>query len=412
MNQGSDVPKPLQYESLPAEPDQTKWTVMVFMGADNVAGTAPLKSFAKADLDEMAQVGSGGQLNIFVQVHGLGNGPMRGKIAEGSELAPVPADQKATAGGMALEHFIASSIEASGHDPQNDQHHTMLVLWGHAYDFAIDRKQRPDGTIDALDFADLSDVLRRLQQRYRASGAKLDILAFDACDVATVELAYQLEPFAKYLLGSQTGVPLPGWPYDRILERLRTPIGRGMSPAEFGSYVVRRYCESYPSARPVSLSLLDLECVSDLFDRTEELATALNDTMRSADGRDWLAYLFHESGTAPGRPFVDLADLCLTLLRQSGDAKVASSAEAVGDLLISPRPPLAGMSAEGKGRPFVVENGRNAGFAARLNGVSIYAPHLATRRDFEAVRPLYQSFTFAQRTKWSDVVHTLARLNY
>jgi hypothetical protein len=70
------------------------------------------------------------------------------------------------------------------------------------------------------------------------------------------------------------------------------------------------------------------------------------------------------------------------------------------------------MSAEGKGRPFVVENGRNAGFAARLNGVSIYAPHLATRRDFEAVRPLYQSFTFAQRTKWSDVVHTLARLNY
>ena len=126
-------------------------------------------------------------------------------------------------------------------------------------------------------------------------------------------------------------MPLPGWPYDRILERLRTPIGRGMSPAEFGSYVVRRYCESYPSARPVSLSLLDLECVSDLFDRTEELATALNDTMRSADGRDWLAYLFHESGTAPGRPFVDLADLCLTLLRQSGDAKVAGRAEEVTD---------------------------------------------------------------------------------
>ena len=162
----------------------------------------------------------------------------------------------------------------------------------------------------------------------------------------------------------------------------------------------------------MSLSLLDLSRVSDLFDRTEELATALGETLRTADGRDWLAYLFHESSTAPGRPYVDLADLCLTLVRQSGDAAVAASAGAVGDLLISPQPPLVGMSAEGTGRPFVVENGRNAGFAARLNGVSIYAPHLASRRDFESVRPLYQNFTFAQRTRWSEVVHTLARLSH
>ena len=40
---------------------------------------------------------------------------------------------------------------------------------------------------------------------YGAPQAKLDILAFDACDLATVEMACQLEPFAKYLLGSQIG---------------------------------------------------------------------------------------------------------------------------------------------------------------------------------------------------------------
>ena len=42
-------------------------------------------------------------------------------------------------------------------------------------------------------------------------------VAFDACDLATVEMACQLKPFAKYLLGSQIGIPLPGWPYDRVL---------------------------------------------------------------------------------------------------------------------------------------------------------------------------------------------------
>jgi hypothetical protein len=395
------------------EVNDWKWTVMVFMGADNPAGTAPLRPFAKADLDEMAIVGSGGGLEIFVQVHGLFDTPMRAHVArEGIRFDAVPVDQQDTAGGMALQHFIATSLNAAGHNPRNKHHYSMLVLWGHAYDFAIGRERRPDGTIDALDFAELSDVLHRLQEQFGAEDAKLDILGFDACDVATVELACQLEPFAKYLLGSQTGVPMPGWPYDRILARLRDPIGRMMIPAEFGTYIVRRFCESYTSERPVSLSLLDLSRVSDLFDRTEALANTLSGTLGSADFRDWLSYLFQASQTTSGKPYVDLADLCLMLTRQSGDPAIEERATDLGNLLISPQPPLAGMSEEGAGRPFVVENGRNAGFGARLNGVSIYAPHVALGLNFEAVRPLYQSFTFAQRTRWSDVVYTLARLRY
>jgi len=403
-----------EYKSVPeTAEDGTKWTVMVFMGADKVEGTASLREFAKSDLAEMAAVGSGGSLEIFVQVHGLADTPLRGRILHNeSTLSPVTANEADPRGGIALQHFIASSLAQAGHDPRNPKHYSMLVLWGHAYDFAIGRARRPDGTIDALDFAELSDVLHRLQRQFGAENAKLDILGFDACDVATVELACQLEPFAKYLVGSQVGVPLPGWPYDRVLDRLRHPYGRPMSPPEFGIYAVRRFCESYASDRPVSLSLLNLERIGDLFDRTERLADSLAVAMGSADAREWLGYLFHDSCTAPGRPFVDLADLCLTLVRQSSNTAIGESAQAVGDLLISPQPPLVGMSELSAGRPFVIENGRNAGFAARLNGVSIYAPNVSTERDYEAVRPLYQNFTFAQRTRWSEVVHSLARLNY
>ena len=75
----------------------------------------------------------------------------------------------------------------------------------------------------------------------------LDILGFDACDLSTVEMACQLQPFANYLLGSQIGIPIPGWPYDRILDRLQNPMG-SMRPSEFGSYIVRRFCESYAAS--------------------------------------------------------------------------------------------------------------------------------------------------------------------
>jgi hypothetical protein len=58
----------------------------------------------------------------------------------------------------------------------------------------------------------------------------------------------------------------------------------------------------------------------------------------------------------------------------------------------------------------VVEHGRNAGEAARLNGISLYAPHVTPGSDVAAHEKLYHKFVFAQNTAWSRLVHTLAGL--
>jgi hypothetical protein len=391
-----------------------KWTVMVFMGAGTIAGNVPLVAAAEADLKEMQFVGSGGALNIFVQIHqGGGIPPRRGRITENTQdgidgLELVPEEQSDPARGMALLNFIRWALEEAEH--ATDPRYLMLVLWGHAYDFAIGRTPTTEGTVDALDFAELSRVLERLQLEFRAPGAKLDILGFDACDLATVEMACQLEPFAKYLLGSQIGVPLPGWPYDRILDRIQNPHGGVMGPAELGSYIVRRFCESYSAeSRTVSLTLLDLNRAQELIVGTHVLALGLASVIGSTSERDWIAYLFADSQTAPGKPYVDVADLCLSLVRRCENPFVIEAATNLGNFLISPQPVRVGESEAGAGRPFVVEHGRNAGQTARLNGLSIYAPHVAPDRDFDAVRHLYQNFLFAQETQWSGLVHALAR---
>jgi len=396
--------------------DDRKWTVMVFMGADTIAGNASLIDAAEADLAEMRSVGSGCKLNIFVQVHrGQNTDPRRGQITSGmlpgiEALEPVSPDEADPARGHALESFILDALTKADYRAGAQNHHVMLVLWGHAYDFAIGREHTRGGTIDALDFAELSRVLENLQRRFGATGAKLDILGFDACDLATVEMAYQLQPFAKYLLGSQIGIPLPGWPYDRVLDRLRNPHGSVMGPAELGSYIVRRFCESYSAqSRTVSLTLLDLNRAQDLADVAQVLALTLATAISNPDARDQIAYLFSQSRTAPGRPYVDVADLCLSLVRSSGNAFVIEAARSLGDFLVSPQPVVVGESETGAGRPFIVEHGRNTGLTARLNGLSIYAPHVAPGRDFNAVRHLYENFTFAQETQWNGLVHALAR---
>jgi hypothetical protein len=397
--------------------DDRKWTVMVFMGADTIAGNASLIDFAAADLAEMRFVGSCDRLNIFVQVHrGIGVAPRRGRVTENmpegiDALEIVPPDEADPARGHALECFIRHALTRSGYNPVvNTNHHTMLVLWGHAYDFAIGRAHTRNGTIDALDFAELSRVLERLQTKYGGKSSKLDILGFDACDIATVEMACQLEPFAEYLLGSQIGIPLPGWPYDRILDRLRNPYGSIMGPAELGSYIVRRYSESYNAeSRTVSLTLLDLKRAQELADVTQALAMTLAAAIGNVDTRGRIAYLFSQSQTALGKPYVDLADLCLNLIRSRRNALVVEAARALGDFLISPQPVVVGQSETGEGRPFIVEHGRNTGQTARLNGLSIYAPHVAPGRDFDSVRHLYHNFSFAQETEWSGLVHALAK---
>jgi hypothetical protein len=184
-----------------------------------------------------------------------------------------------------------------------------------------------------------------------------------------------------------------------------------MGGAEFGSYVVRRFCESYSAeSGTASLTLLDLSRALELTAAADVLAQMLIEAIRDSNGRIRIGGLFSASQTAPGKPFVDVADLCLGLMRNSDDALVIEAARALGDLLISPRPEQAiGQSASGSGVPFVVEHGRNTANTARLNGISIYAPNVAPERDFESVRHLYNNFVFAQETQWGDLVHALAK---
>jgi hypothetical protein len=407
---------------VPVNPDDPRWTVMVFMGADTVDGEAPLLDAAWADISEMRRSMEKAKkvpdheapVSIFVQLH-TPNFVHCEHIGHPPETRDV--DPVGVTNGRALTEFIDESIAKAGHSPRD---HSMLVLWGHAYQFAIARA-KIGARQDALDFAELADVLRTRQDEHKESQQdlygqgqlpKVDIVGFDACDIATIEMAVQLYEFADYLLASQIEIPLPGWPYDRILDRLINPKGRRMGPAEFGTYVVRRFCEKYHAEdRKVSLTLLDLKRAREIYGYTEVLALALAVAIaQNPDEQRLVRELFLRSRTDEHKAFVDVADLCLSLLRYSSDQFVRDAAELLGDLLISPPPGDLGpeQSAVGARRPFIVEHGRNSARTARLHGVSLYAPSLAPTGQWEEASYWYRKFVFARETQWNDLVHALA----
>jgi hypothetical protein len=387
---------------------------MVFMGVDGLEGNKPLGSEADRDIAEMKKVGSRGRVNIFVQRHGK-DGARRFHIGKG-EWKVSPEESKVE-DGSALQAFMKWSLDLAH---RNDDY-TMLVLWGHSYRFSIGHTQTRAG-IDAIDFAELATVLKKVQQSRKAQGRpapRLDIVGFDACDVSSIEMSEQLQPYARYLLSSQIGIPLPGWPYDRILKRLRKPFGRLMGPAEFGSFVVRRFCEYYhaPEGRDsarnmtVSLTLLDLKRISEAAARVEVLALRLATAIRNDRHELESAIdIFRRSQTLDRKPFIDVAQLCLHLVRNSGDVLVRKAAQSVGNLLLSPPPSKTVMkSVAGARRAFVADHGRNSALTANLNGVNLYAPHVAPGHDWVSAKPFYEKFTFVQRTLWSTLVHALVQ---
>jgi Clostripain family len=250
---------------------------------------------------------------------------------------------------------------------------------------------------------------------------QFDIIAFDACDCSTLEMAHQLQPFARYLLASQIRMPLPGFPYHRVLAHLAARQGRLMGPAEFGRWAVRRFCEFYSVREEdrdtVSLTLLDLQQVEPIVQATDRLARVL--LARIVDATEDEAFvkgLFRLARTIdtadPGKqikPFVDVADLCLNLLLHCNSEEVRETARALGNLLLSPGPVPGGASEKGTGVPFIAEHGRNACTTGRLNGVNLYAPHVAgTNDEFREMNDRYGSFRFARDFAWSALVMAMA----
>ena len=397
---------------------EPKWIVMVFMGANNLPDEKDLTKEAETDINEMeaalaewkaAHPKSDSNVAVLVQVHGK-NRVYRQHINHG-DPEDVSVDEQDATDGVALGAFLKWATEKSERQKHD---RTMLVMWGHAYRFAIGHAA-VQGRPDAIDFAELSQTLRNMQERRPPeTDPKLDIVGFDACDLATAEIAAELAPFARYLVASQIGVPLPGWPYDKVLKRLCDPKGPMMTPAELGSFAVRQYCAFYfeqnPNpVKPVSLTLIDLQRMDEVRRAVDALAVEIALVLDDPEEQALLELLFLQSQIFPGKPFVDVADLCLNLAWHANSKAVCAAAAALGDILIRPADTSTRVRDDEPPRPAVIEHGRNAYSTARLHGLSLYAPHVQNPNEtWPEARRFYEKLAFAQTTLWSKLVHAFA----
>jgi len=98
--------------------------------------------------------------------------------------------------------------------------------------------------------------------------------------MATMEGYYQISPFAEYLVGSEKKEPDAGWPYEKIMGRLKD--GSANDPRTFAKAIVGDFVEAYRSGElpdqdfSVSMTALRTSEGSDFSIAFQGFADALN----------------------------------------------------------------------------------------------------------------------------------------
>ncbi len=319
-----------------------EWTVMVYINADN-----DLESAGIEDINEMEQVGSNSNMNIVVQIdRAEGYDASNGDWTDARRYYIVPDmdDKKINSklledlgevdmgDAKTLSNFVKFAIS---NFPAKKY---LLVIWNHGAGWkAADLKVNKGVSYDEqsgnnLDYWALKIALSNIKKYL---GRKLDIVAFDACLMGMVEVAYQIKDFAKIMIGSEQTEPGDGWPYEEILQRLAN--NPKMQPKQLAEDIVEAYVKSYEGGiqgwGKVTQAAIDLEKINELVKKIDDFSKVMLDTQ----SQSLLQLAKVKTRNYDDPDYYDLYGLIFNVFKLAKDKKIKDAAAAVLNALGTPK---------------------------------------------------------------------------
>jgi len=240
------------------------------------------------------------------------------------------------------------------------------------------------------DMADSIIRLPQLGQALRGTGAKLDLVSFDACLMASAEVAYEIKDAAKVMVASEDASYPLGMDYDQTLAELsRKPT---LDAAALGRNVVLKANRKGDNKRFFTLSAVDLSKADDVAGAVDELARALMAAMPQYKSAILLSLKQVEPFSVAGPDQTDfnhrdLNEVADQLSLRVPDSRVQKACQRINDALFK------------RGAILLSRSAREENKVPR--GLSIYLPLNGQ------VDPLYKDTAFAAHTQWDEFLATL-----
>ncbi|MBI2267754.1 MAG: hypothetical protein HYU64_21730 [Armatimonadetes bacterium] len=260
----------------PAGEPSKAWTILYYSAADN-----DLKEYHYKDFNEIEAVGSTENMNIVLQLDG-GDTCKRYYVTRDNDpekiSSPVIEDKGSLnmADPANLTDFIKFGIRN-----YPARHYALIIAdHGDAWKGLVDNYSHHG-------WMTIPELGRALKEAEKETGRKPDLIGFDACSMASTEVAYEIRDLARYMVGSEEMEDGDGWSYTPLfsgkpLKELDREFKKrlNVSPADFARKVVEHAKEvqdCLPTTSAIDLSRMqDLKGAMNLF----SLRMLLTDTPR------------------------------------------------------------------------------------------------------------------------------------
>ena len=362
----------------PVIPPDVKRTIMVYMVGSNLessygAGSSDLTEMINAELnleDSNLVVYTGGSKVWYSEDLTSDNNTILELTADG--LNPVLQDDAKNMGEAAtLTYFLDYAYKNYKSDKYS------LVLWDHGggpiYGFGNDELNN----FDSLSLVELSQALKDSPFNKKN---KLEMVGFDACLMASAEVAHIFSDYADYMVASQEVEPGAGWDYSFL------GIINGETTSEaIGQEIVDDYYNFYAKSsngnmvgKNITLSFLDLTALKNLEESLNTLFTGLEVELINS-GYEPMAKIraksstFGITSTARQLDLVDIYNVAKVLEDVQG-TNAKTLMDAVDKVVIYQKSSVS-----------------------KTNGLSVFYPYASDKNSIKQTMALYQTFGFAPK---------------
>ncbi len=248
-----------------------KLTMMLYMAGDNNLG--PYIDFNRSQC-EREGVADDMNLLIFACTRRAGEGKIATKmIVKGHSTAIIEKIPGADSGN---KETLKMALEWASRYPAE---HSAVVLWDHGFNvkhmarYGMCHDNSTGHYLTDLDLREVFDIATREYFK-----KKIDVIGFDACFTAGIEIVSAMQPYATYMVASEQSILAGGWPYNLILRSFKQ--GK-KNPEGFARSIVNAYKTYYsPLTQDYTLSLISLNHVQPVITQFKSIAIALTEALK------------------------------------------------------------------------------------------------------------------------------------
>lgn len=215
--------------------------------------------------------------------------------------------------------------------------HYILIPVGHGMIVANDAFLPDENPVSSITLKELDGILRPFAKAVKDDKNAFELLALHSCSMSSIEVAYELQGTANYMMASEGISYVNSWPHRQLLKRLFKILKEakettGSSDVDGRRLIEKLYFLSYFNARDFNLSGYPLDLAlcnlakgnfTKLKKAMKKLVVALKDnvTKGASNGRGQeLILLAHwDAQSYWGENYTDLFDFCRCLRARCGN---------------------------------------------------------------------------------------------